>query len=280
MVEFIPEVLMAHMDSLIAAIKALCIFILGWFIAKLVARFFSRFAEDKLSDHQKLIYGRMIFYSVFLLFSVTAIQELGFKISVLLGAAGIFTVALGFASQTSASNLISGMFLLAEKPFQVGDVLRIDGDSGAVISIDLLSVKLRTFENLYIRIPNELLIKSKFVNLTKFPVRRIDIVIGVAYREDIEQVIALLLEVVKEEPRCFDEPAPFCIVSAFGSSSVDLQLSVWGQSIHYRNLKSDLMIAIKKTFDQQGIEIPFPHVSLYAGSNTAPMPFENSKKSS
>ena len=241
-------------------------------MARAAARFFNRSTQHKLSAHQLAIYGRLIFYGFFTLFAVTAIHQLGFRISVILGAAGIFTVAIGFAAQTSASNLISGLFLLGEKPFEVGDSLRVDGDTGEVISIDLLSVKLRTFDNLLVRIPNELLIKSKFINLTRFPIRRIDLTVGVAYREDLERVIKLLLNIADEDLRCLEEPQPFCIVTSFSSSSVDLQLSVWARRQVFRELKSDLMVAVKTTFDNQGIEIPFPHLSIYSGSKTDPIP--------
>lgn len=256
----------------LAAFKALAIIICGWVVGRLVSRIFKRGAALRLGAHHLSIYSRLVFYSIFTLFAVSAIHQLGFEISVLLGAAGILTVALGFASQTSASNLISGLFLLGEKPFQVGDVLRVEGDTGEVISIDLLSVKLRTFDNLYVRIPNEMLIKSKFVNLTKFPIRRMDLVVGVAYRENLDQVIRLLLELAGSNPCCLEEPQPFCRVTQFNSSSVDLQLSVWGRREVVRELKSDLMKTIKETFDEHEIEIPFPHVSLYSGSKTEPIP--------
>lgn len=255
-----------------AIVKALLILLAGWVLARLALRLFRRVTAQRLSVHQLSVYGRLIFYSLLALFVVTAIHQLGFKISVLLGAAGILTVALGFASQTSASNLISGLFLLGEKPFEMGDVLRVEGDTGEVIGIDLLSVKLRTFDNVLVRIPNEVLIKSKFVNLTRFPIRRLDLIIGVAYRENLDSVIALLLDLVNNEPRCLEEPRPFCMVSNFNSSSVDLQLSVWTRREIFREVKADLLIAIKTNFDSCGIEIPFPHVSLYSGSQTEAIP--------
>ena len=270
--ELIPQTDVQAFINWTAALKSALILISGWIIAKLATRLFRGVMEFKLSPHHLAIFNRMIFYGIFGLFIVTAIHQLGFKISVLLGAAGILTVALGFASQTSASNFISGLFLLGEKPFEVGDILRIEEDTGEVISIDLLSVKLRTFDNLFVRIPNEQLIKNKFVNLTKFPIRRIDLTVGVAYRENLESIIRLLLELADNEPRCLEEPQPFCIVTNFGDSSVDLQLSVWARREIYRELKSDLMQAIKALFDAKGIEIPFPHLSLYTGSQTAPLP--------
>lgn len=255
-----------------AILKSILIILAGWYLSGLAARSFRRAAEQQLSVHQLAIYGRLIFYGVLTLFLVTAIHQLGFRLSVLLGAAGILTVAIGFASQTSASNLISGLFLLGEKPFEVGDVLKIGSDIGEVISVDLLSVKLRTPDNLFVRIPNESLIKSTVINLTKYPIRRADLAIGIAYREDAKQVSELLLELAARETRVLEEPQPFCIVTNFGASSVDLQLSFWCRRELFRDLKSDMMIAIKAEFDQRGIEIPYPHLSLYSGSQTEPFP--------
>lgn len=266
--ESLPATAVQDAITWTAILKATVIVISGWFLSGMASDFFRRSMESKLKAHQRAIYSKLIFYSVLSLFIITAIHQLGFNISVLLGAAGIMTVAIGFASQTSASNLISGLFLLGEKPFEVGDVLRVDGDSGEVISIDLLSVKLRTFDNLLVRIPNESLIKTKFVNLTKFPIRRIDITVGVAYRENIKQVTQILLELVGNEPRSLEEPQPFCIVTEFGDSSINLQLSLWCRREVFRDLKSELMIAIKESFDHHNIEIPFPHISLYSGSES------------
>lgn len=280
MEEVITETDIKNVISWLSLMRALLLLLIGWLAARFATRFFSRFAEFKLSRHQLSIYSRFIFYLIISLFVATALHQLGFKISVLLGAAGILTVALGFASQTSASNLISGLFLLAEKPFEIGDVLKVDGDAGEVISIDPLSVKLRTFDNLYVRIPNESLIKNKFVNITKFPIRRIDLAIGVAYREDLQQVCKLLLELASNEARCLEEPEPFCIIKEFGSSSVDLQLSVWARREVFRELRSDLLSAIKATFDAHEIEIPFPHISLYSGSKTSAFPIDQRKTSS
>jgi small-conductance mechanosensitive channel len=272
--EMIPETTVRDVLNWLQIGKALLMLVAGWLLAGAASRLFRRTTRFKLGPHLLAIYSRLIFYGIVTLFIVSAIRQLGFDISVLLGAAGILTVAVGFASQTSASNLISGLFLLGEKPFEVGDVLRVDDNTGEVVSIDLLSVKLRTFDNLFVRIPNELLIKSRLVNLTRFPIRRIDLSVGVAYREDLQQVIALLLEIANNERRCLEEPQPFCGVSNFGTSSVDLQLSVWARREIYRELKSDLMVAIKARFDAQGIEIPFPHLAVYAGSRTAPIPIK------
>src|SRR5690606_6278295 len=128
------------------------------------------------------------------------LDTLGVDVGVLLGAAGILTVAIGFASQTSASNLISGLFLLGARPFSVGDLIEVGTRTGVVLSVDLLSVKLRTFENLFVRVPNETLIKSDIVNLSRNPIRRIEVKLRLAYDEDFERVAALLKAIAQDDP--------------------------------------------------------------------------------
>lgn len=211
-------------------------------------------------------------WTVFALFTVTALHQLGFNLAVLLGAAGILSVALGFASQTSAANLISGLFLLAERSFAVGDILQVGPTTGEVLSVDLLSVKLRTFDNRYVRLPNETLIKTEFINLSKFPIRRYDLLVGVAYRSDIRQVRDVLLKVAEANPVCLEDPKPLIIMQGFGASSIDLQLSTWAARENYLELRNTIQEEIKRAFDAHGIEIPFPQRSVVISGDTAPLP--------
>lgn len=243
---------------------------LGIVLGSLVARSVGRVVESRVSRHHMVMIRRLFFYAIFMLFAMAALREAGFSLEVVLGAAGILTVAIGFASQTSASNIISGLFLVMEKPFEIGDFIEVDATIGEVISIDLLSVKLRTPDNLYVRIPNETLIKTRVVNRSRFPIRRIDLTVGIAYAEDVERVSDLLLELAEKNSVCLEEPKPFVLVTGFGASSVDLQFSFWVPKDKFFEGRGGMMVSIKKTLDQQGIEIPFPHTSIYAGSHSAP----------
>ncbi len=249
----------------ISIAKALFILVAGYLIARLARNAVGRVFQSNLSAHALILFKRIVFYGVLILTLVSIMRELGFDLSVVLGAAGILTVAIGFASQTSASNLISGLFLTMERPFSIGDVIKVGETVGEVISIDLLSVKVRTYDNLFVRLPNESMIKTQVTTLTKFPIRRADIKVGIAYKEDIERVKVLLLDIAKVNPMCLEEPAPLFILLGFGSSSVDIQLSVWATRENFLALKNDMYQSIKKRFDEEGIEIPFPHISLYSG---------------
>ncbi|ONF42782.1 mechanosensitive ion channel protein [Marinobacter lutaoensis] len=255
-------------------LSSLFLLLLGLLLASLAGRSAGSLLADRASRHQSAMIRRLVFYLVFLLFAMAALREAGFSLDVVLGAAGILTVAVGFASQTSASNMISGLFLLMEKPFQIGDFIEVDATIGEVVGIDLLSVKLRTPDNLYVRIPNETLIKTQVVNRSRFPIRRLDLTVGIAYAEDVERVEALLLQLAERDAICLEEPRPFVLVTDFGPSSVDLQFSYWVPKDKVLEGRSAMMVAIKKALDQEGIEIPFPHTSVYAGTHSAPFRVE------
>ena len=226
----------------------------------------------RVSPQQAILIRRITFYGLGTLVVLSALRQLGLDLSLLVGAAGILTVAVGFASQTSASNLISGLFLLAEEPFEIGDVIRIGDTTGEVVSIDLLSAKIRTFDNLYVRVPNETLIKSEIVNLTRYPIRRFNVDFQVAYKEDLAGVEKVILETLDARVEILDEPAPMFRIQGFGASGMDLRVSAWTRTQGWYESESDLRMAIKQALDEADIEMPFPHVSVYAGSATDALP--------
>lgn len=246
--------------------------VIGLSLAFGASRALHRLFARRVSPQQAILIRRITFYGLGTLVVLSALRQLGLDLSLLVGAAGILTVAVGFASQTSASNLISGLFLLAEEPFENGDVIRIGDTTGEVVSIDLLSAKIRTFDNLYVRVPNETLIKSEIVNMTRYPIRRFNVDFQVAYKEDLAQVEELLLATLDARVEILDEPAPVFRIQGFGASGMDLRVCAWTRTEGWYENESDLRMAIKRVLDQAGIEMPFPHVSVYAGSATEALP--------
>ncbi len=256
---------------LVAIVKAVVILVGGLIVAYLVKRWLRL---RRLHAQHAMILSRVGSVVVLTVTVLWALRELGLDMGVLLGAAGILTVAIGFASQTSASNLISGVFLMGERPFQVGDLIQVGTTTGTVLSIDFLSVKLRTFDNRMVRIPNETMLKTEVVNLTRFPIRRVDLRFGVAYREDLERVRKILFQLAADEPLCLDEPKPLFLFEGYGASSLDFQFSIWASQENFWELRTRMWLEIKRAFDEQDVEIPFPHLSLYAGSVTEPLPIK------
>jgi small-conductance mechanosensitive channel len=247
----------------VAWLRAGLILLLGWGLAKVAGLAAGRAARRYTAAQETMLVQRVVFYGVLALSVVTALQQMGFDLGVLLGAAGILTVAVGFASQTSASNVISGLFLIGERAFVVGDTIKLGNTVGEVLSIDLLSVKLRTPDNLFVRVPNETLIKAEIVNLTRFPIRRVDLLIGVNYKEDMAKVQRVLQEVAERNPLCLTEPEPLFIFSGFGDSAMNLQFSVWAVRESFLELRNSIQREIKQAFDAGGIDIPYPQRVLH-----------------
>ncbi|MFB2537937.1 MULTISPECIES: mechanosensitive ion channel family protein [unclassified Acinetobacter] len=248
-------------------IFAILFAVAGFFIARVVSNTFSATIGARLNQHQRLIWRRGIFYFIFILFLVASLREAGFKLSVFLGAAGILTVALGFASQTSASNLISGLFLIGEGSFAVGDTIRltlIRGHviEGEVVSIDLLSVKLITLDNIYIRVPNEQLIKAPVFNLTRFPVRRISIQLFINHDENIEKVRKVLIETADSYSLVLDEPRPNVAVTAFRESTIELLFTVWTLQKHYIKAQDEMQEYVHNSFIKHHIDMPTPKIKV------------------
>jgi len=254
-------------DRAFMLLRALITVSVGFIVARAASVALLRMLGKLLDAQHRMVLSRTVYYLLLGLFLVSALHELGFSLSILLGAAGILSVAVGFASQTSASNVISGLFLIVERPFSVGDVIKLGETTGEVLSIDLLSVKLRTFDNLYVRIPNETLIKSEVTTLTRFPIRRIDLQLSVAYKEDIGKVRELLFKLADSNPLALKEPKPLFIFQGFGESAINLQFSVWVKTERFLDLQNSIQEEIKTAFERAGIEMPFPQRTVVPGGD-------------
>ena len=245
-------------ENLEAYVIALLIFAVGIVIARSLAKAVERLMRQQGSEHGAAVGKKVVFYVVLMLATFGALTQLGVKLTGLLTAAGIFTVAIGFAAQTSVSNVISGLFLLVDRPFSINDTVKIDTTIGTVVSIDLLSTKVRTFDNLVVRIPNEALLKSTITNYTLFEVRRIDIPVSVAYTTDLDQAQHVLKAVMREHKGVLDEPTPAVLVELLGDNGITLLVRAWVVGTDFITAKSELTQAIKESLDEAGIEIPFP----------------------
>jgi len=258
--------------DLVSGLRAGAMVVVGLPLVFFLSRLTRRWATSQVSAQVGLIAGKLVFYAGGVTLLVTTMLELGFSLAPLLGAAGVVGIALGFASQTSVSNVIAGLFLIAEQPFIVDDIIQVGDITGVVLSVDTMSVKLRTFDNRFVRIPNETLFKSTVVNITRFPIRRVDVRIGVAYREDPDRVRDVLLDVADKNPLALMEPEPRVIFDGFGDSSVNFLFAVWAARENWLELKNTIQPEVKQRFDEEGIEIPFPHRSLYVGSESGAFP--------
>lgn len=253
------------------AIRIILMLVIGIPLVKFIKRMTGKVIQDKLSAQSEMLIKRTVSYLGWLILIVMILNEFGFKLSALLGAAGVLGVAIGFASQTSVSNIISGIFLISEKPFAVGDIVQIGDTVGVVLSIDLLSIKVRTFDYRYVRVPNENMIKNEIINLTRFDSRRVNLMLSVAYKDDLNKVIEILKDVAANELLAQKEPEPVVQISEFADSGINILFGVWALNENFVALKNALLIKIKQRFEEEDVEIPFPHVKL-ANDEYNPLP--------
>lgn len=251
-------------------IRIVVTLVVGLSAFRLLAALAAKFSKRRFSLQAAMIVRKAVFYVGAGVVVIVVLRQIGLNLAALLGAAGIVGIAVGFAAQTSVSNLISGLFLISEKPFAVGEVISVAGTTGIVISIDLLSVKLRTFDNQYVRMPSQQILNSTLTNITRFPIRRMDINIGVSYRADLGRVHEVLSDIAERNPLCLEEPAPLFIINRFGDSAVEILFGVWFEKNDFLGLKNSIMIEIKERFDLEGIEIPYPHRTVYNRTDEQP----------
>lgn len=266
MTDWLAQLMAKETDDLaVVGLRAAMTLVIGLLLARILAGLAGRLAERRGTAQAEMITRRLVFYAVVGLTIAMTLDTVGVNLGVLLGAAGILTVAIGFAAQTSASNLISGVFLLGERPFSVGDTIEVGGTTGEVLAVDLLSVKLRTFNNLFVRVPNESLIKSQITNLSRNPIRRIEIELRVAYSEDLDRLRALLFALADKDPDILEEPEPIVWVDRLGESAVHIRFLVWAANqAGFFDARSRMLEAVARALHQHRIAIGYQKVEVDA----------------
>jgi small-conductance mechanosensitive channel len=245
-------------DVLTRGLRVAITVVFGLVLVRLLAVVTQRYVMKKSTLQRQMIVRKIISYTGFFLVLMAVLGELGVKLTALLGAAGIVGIAVGFASQTSVSNIISGLFLISEKPFKIGDVIKIGGTTGIIQSIDLLSIKIRTFDNLFVRIPNEKILTSEVTNITRFPIRRMDILFQVDYGQDLARVHGALAAIASANPWSLDEPEPVIMFTEFKESGIEVLLGLWFAKTDFMDLKNSIMKDISARFAADGIRFAHP----------------------
>jgi len=269
---FWEELLKIYNNNQIVIFRVAVVIVIGFILLFILNRWLKIWLKKRLTPQTQLILYKVINYGGFIIIALSVLREFDIRLTAIFGAAGIAAVAIGFAAQNSLSNVISGLFLLWEKPFKIGDLIKTENQLGIIYSMDLLSVNLRTFDNLLIRIPNEKIMKATFVNVTRFPIRRLDLKINIAYKDDVEKTFEVLKDIARRNPYCLDEPEPILIFQGFMDSAQEILFGVWFEKSDYVVLRNSILKEIKKRFDEEGIEIPFPHRTIYTGSASQPFP--------
>ena len=233
----------------------------GIITAKIVKMVFFKYYAPTLPQDTAKNFGKIIYFGIIAIAFFVFTSTQGIDFSGLLVAGGIFAVVIGFATQSVVSNLISGVFLMIEKPAKHGDAIQIPemGISGTLLDIGTFSSRLRKFDGTIIRIPNEKLFTSNIRSLTNSTVRRAEAMVGIAYNDDIDTAISAIKNEIKlTMPFVLLIPEPEFRVEELGDSSVNIQVLVWHPRDDWSHAQPILLSTIKRALDKSGIEIPFP----------------------
>ncbi len=202
--------------------------------------------------------------AVIILGLVMAASQLGINIAAALAGLGVLGIAVGFAAQETIANMIAGFLIFWDRPFKVGDWVTTQDRYGEVRDITLRTTRIRTLDNTYVVIPNKQVIGELLINHSMYGETRVNIPIGIAYKESIAEARRVMLEAVAGLDGVMRDPAPTVVAAGLGDSSVNLTVRVWiAQAVDEVPVRFQVVEACKVALDRAGIEIPFPHLQLF-----------------
>ena len=232
--------------------------VLSLVVARLLRTNIRKMLKDKVAVDLLNVLEKVVYYVVIVTGVISVLPQVGINLTGLLVAGGIVGLVIGFASQSVVANLISGLFLIFERPVKIGDQINVGDISGFVVDIRILSTIVRTYDGIYARIPNEKVFSSEITNFVANPARRFEYTVGISYSDDAEKAITVIKNVLEEHPFVLKDPSSNIYVTDLGSSSVDIIVRAWVPSVVWYEVKSELLWKIKVELEKEGIVIPFP----------------------
>ena len=242
----------------------------GVVIAKIAKLLFHKYYAPSLPKDTAQNISKLIYFGILIISFLGFTSSQGIDLSGIMVAGGIFAVVIGFATQSVVSNLISGLFLIVEKPAKHGDTIELPdmGISGTLLDIGTFSSKVRRFDGTVTRIPNEKFFTSNIRSLTLSTVRRADVTVGISYESDIDHAILVMKnEILQTMPFVLQVPEPEFRTEELGDSSVNIHVFVWHPRDDWSNAQPILLNTLKRALDKSGIEIPFPQRVIWTGKN-------------
>ena len=251
-------------DFLPNLLGAILILIVGMWLSGVISSITSKAMEKAKIGKEVVTFAHsFVKNAVKILVIVAAVGTLGFNIASLITALGAATVAIGLALQDSLKNIASGVTILINKPFKVGDFIEAGNLQGTVTRIDIASTHLLTLDNKEIIIPNSNIASSNLVNYSSQEKRRVDLSYGVSYKSDIDFVRSVIKKVIAEQNLIFTDPEPFIAVGKHGDNSIEIVVRVWCKTSNYWSVYHYMQENVKKAFDKNKIEIPFTQIDIH-----------------
>jgi len=253
--------------GLIVRIVAFLLVLLAFkFLASIAARLATKALSSsklKITDLLRKFFIGLVHKIVFFVGLLFAFRTIGVDLGPVLAGVGIVGFVVGFALQDTLGNFAAGIMILLYRPFDVGDLIEGAGTLGTVVDLTLVSTTLNTLDNQKVIIPNNAIWGGTITNVTARKTRRVDLVVGIGYGDDIEKARAAILNVLENQDLVLADPAPDVAVMGLGESSVDLRVRPWCNTADYWQVASDTLMLVKQRLDKEGITIPFPQRDLH-----------------
>jgi small conductance mechanosensitive channel len=245
-------------------LSALVVFVLGRWVAKAIGRGLARvMGKTGVEPTLANFLDNVLYAALLAVVAIASLDQLGVDTASALAVFATAGLAVGLALKDSLSNFAAGVMLIMLKPFKAGDFIDAGGVTGTVDTIQMSNTILTTPDNREVSVPNADLLGGTITNFSARDTRRIDLLIGIGYDDDIDLAKRLLSEILAADPRVLDDPAPFIGVSELGDSSVNIATRPWVARADYWATHCDLLETIKKVFDANGVSIPYPQQDVH-----------------
>lgn len=228
---------------------------------RIIKRIIKKRVAVKMEPHNAQMLSKAISYVFYILMGMYILSLFGIDLKAIWGAAGVAGLAIGFAAQTSVSNIISGLFVVSEKTLKIGDYIEVGGVAGTVDTIGLLSIKIHTADNQMIRIPNSTIINNNLINYSRFPKRRFVFEIPIGYDMDLKYIYNVVSKIPAKCKSVIKDPAPLLFYDGFGDA-IKLKLAVWFNNGDLFAVKTEVYTEIVKTCREENVTIPFTHYDI------------------
>lgn len=248
----------------VKVLMALVIFVIGKWVVKRLSMVLEKLMEKNAIDPAiRHFTGSLVYYALLIFVCIAALGQLGIQTASFVAIVGAAGLAVGLALQGSLSNFAAGVLLLIFRPFKVGDFIEAAGISGVIQNIQIFTTELHTGDNKKVIVPNGRIISGNIINYSANDTRRVDLVFGIGYQDDIDAARAVIESLLAADERVLDEPKPLVAVVALADSSVNFVCRPWVKSSDYWPVHYSLTEAVKKAFDANGISIPFPQRDVH-----------------
>ena len=252
-------------DYALDVIGALLLLVGGWIVAGWIEKHTDKVLKriDRVDATLRSFVTNLVRYAILVLVMIAVFAQFGIQTTSIIAVLGAAGLAVGLALQGTLANIAAGVLLLFLRPFKVGESIDAGSVAGTVREIGLFSTELQTWDGIFLMVPNSQLASASIQNYSRLPTRRLNLVVGISYTDDIDKAMRVLNEILQNDERILDDPAHQVMVKELADSSVNMNLRCWTNRENYWSLRFDLTKQAKQQLDEHGITIPFPQRDVH-----------------